>query len=100
MAFRSKDEVPKVIFFNQCIPDYSIDERFKSLWSSQTVPDAAELAKELEKAGLKGMEEIDGGLGGRQAPPAAAKKKTAKRNNRRIKITNTHIEGLDFSIPP
>jgi len=65
---------------------------FKEMWKKITIPDAVDLEKELRKAGFTPIPENDDVVGNRY------KKKTNKRRKRRrrIKITNTHVKGINF----
>lgn len=110
IAIRGKDETPRVLFHNELKLSRSLDEKFKSIWSAQTIPVAADLDQLLAKgmtfyclgfylsaeAGLKSASvSKDATKSAIKAPNAA---KTSRRYNRRIRITNTHIEGIDFSV--
>lgn len=103
IAFKGKnDDTAKVLFYNQFSLEKPVDPRFKDLWAEQTLPDSLEMAREMERAGLKGAGVADAEAlsAGKPGNVPTGKKKASKRINRRIKITNTHIEGLDFSIDP
>lgn len=106
LAFRGKsDDAAKVLFLNQMRLERPVDPRFKELWSSLALPDALEMAREMERAGLKAAgladaEALQAGKPGALPPPKKKAGAGAKSSTRRIKITNTHIEGLDFSIDP
>jgi len=70
---------------------------FKNLWSSVKIPDDVDLEKEMEQAGLKMIEQEK-----RNKRPAPKTKR--KQINRKVKLTNTHLEDIDltkdFVIPP
>jgi transcription initiation factor TFIIE subunit beta len=106
IAFRGKsDDAAKVLFLNQMRLEKTVDPRFKELWASLTLPDTLEMGREMERAGLKAAgladaEALQAGKPGALPPPKKKAGAGAKRSTRRIKITNTHIEGLDFSIDP
>jgi len=83
---------PMVIYPNDKSFNVETDEVFKDLWHSLKVPAAEDLSKELEKAGLKSMEVYESKIN-----PKNKVKKKSKQRNRKVKITNTHLEGIDLT---
>lgn len=97
LAIRAKDDSVRVLFYNQLRLEKPLDARFKVLWGEQRVPAGHDLEQSLERAGLKSLSvSLHSSKPAQQAP----KKASLRKNTRRIKITNTHIEGLDFSQGP
>ncbi|KAJ3105082.1 hypothetical protein HDU97_008486 [Phlyctochytrium planicorne] len=95
---RNKDDTPRLAYYN-CMNDHTGDEpakfpssEFTTYWEQETIPtDEDALLKELEAAGLRKMD----GSGGIVKKKAVAKVKSKR--GRRIKITNTHLEGVDLT---
>ncbi|PVZ98130.1 hypothetical protein BB558_005270 [Smittium angustum] len=91
LTINNKDGTPRQLFYNRNNTNLAVNDSFKEIWQELRVPDETELMFEMERAGLKQME--------------IAKRKTAndeglkklKVKNRRIKITNTHLEGIDLT---
>lgn len=69
-----------------------MDNDFVQIWSKLIVPHEADLPRELEKAGLKSMEVFE-----KKVAAEAIKKGKKTRRGMRVKMTNTHIEGLDLT---
>lgn len=77
-----------MVFYNDNSLNIKMSEDFIKMWNDVQLPASArELERELEKVGQKSMEVM------KAKPKAnqAVEKKKARRNNRRAKITNTHI---------
>lgn len=64
---------------------------FRDIWHRLRIPDEIDLPKELEKAGLTHMQVFD-----KKGPGDIPKRKPVRRN-RKMKITNTHMKGLDLT---
>jgi len=92
LAICSKDNAPKTLFHNEMQLDIRLEPDFKEMWHSLKIPDETDLPRELEKAGLKTMEVFE-----KKVAKAEPKLKKAKQRNRRVKITNTHLEGIDLT---
>ncbi|KAJ2353714.1 transcription factor TFIIE beta subunit, TFIIEB, Tfa2, partial [Coemansia erecta] len=90
LATCDKDNRPRFIFYNNRVLDTTIDQEMKNSWMRMVVPDENELAAEMKKAGLrptmieKGEEE-------------KVEVKKPKRAQRKTKITNTHLVGIDLT---
>lgn len=67
------------------------DPGIRSMWHGIKVPSYHHILDELGSAGLKNAE------GQLVKKKIIAKKEPKKRSQRRIKITNTHVKGLDLS---
>jgi transcription initiation factor TFIIE subunit beta len=67
------------------------DERIRALWGQVRIPAYHDLIMELNTAGLK-SEKVEN-----VKRRAIMKPKKSKRNRRNIKVTNTHVRGLDLS---
>jgi len=72
----------------------SISDEFKELFHSLKVPEAADLPKELEKAGM-----TPASVDPRTVKHTVVEKEKKKKGRRRGEITNTHIVGIfrDYS---
>ncbi|ORY98003.1 hypothetical protein BCR43DRAFT_530858 [Syncephalastrum racemosum] len=90
LVIRNKDGNPRVLFYNNVEYNTAIDPNFKDMWSSIKVPDETDLPKALEDAGLKTMEVFE------KKVVTEPKLKRSKTRNRKIKITNTHLD-IDLS---
>ncbi|OLY82613.1 Transcription initiation factor IIE subunit beta [Smittium mucronatum] len=99
LTINNKDGSPRILFFNRYQPVFGsssevsskISPDFKSIWFELRVPDETDLGFEMEKAGLKQMQ-VD-----KRKTVEDDDKKSKKNKNRRIKITNTHLEGIDLT---
>lgn len=65
---------------------------FREIWKTTIVPHETDLPRELEKAGLKTMTVFD-----KKASADGLKKAKKSRRGMRVKMTNTHISGMDFT---
>ncbi|KAJ3070882.1 hypothetical protein HDU98_006115, partial [Podochytrium sp. JEL0797] len=96
LVIRSKDGNPRVLYYNNLQSEtptkYPASTEFRSYWEKVTVPDDEEIAKELAKAGLSVTDMSS------LKPVATKMKQKGKSRGRKAKITNTHLEGVDFSI--
>lgn len=79
------------IAFNNDMQEKPVDPQIKSLWSQIRVPTYHDLIRELNTAGLK-AERVEN-----VKKKVIVKSKKNKRNRRRIRLTNTHVKGLDLS---
>ncbi|KAI8588517.1 hypothetical protein BDZ88DRAFT_191283 [Geranomyces variabilis] len=82
---------PRILFWNQKEYNVKMSPEFHEYWHKVQVPREADLAKELERAGLKSMEVFSTATKG-----DGALKTNKRRTNKRIKLTNTHLEGIDL----
>ncbi|PVV04440.1 hypothetical protein BB560_001062 [Smittium megazygosporum] len=90
LTINNKDGSPRIIFYNPMPERIPINSEFKKTWLDLKVPDETALEFEMEKAGLKQMM-----IEKRKVEVEDSKKKKPK--NRKIKITNTHLEGIDLT---
>ncbi|KAJ1929832.1 transcription factor TFIIE beta subunit, TFIIEB, Tfa2, partial [Linderina macrospora] len=67
-----------------------VDDDIKRRWAELRIPDEADLAFEMEKAGLRQMQVEE------RANNDDDKKKT-KQRTRKFKITNTHLVDIDLT---
>ncbi|KAN0060604.1 hypothetical protein ACQY0O_007262 [Thecaphora frezii] len=92
-----RDGAIKQVFWNPLRGSEArgVDEEFKTLWHELKVPDLVDLPKELEKEGLSTTDMLDAPV----PANALAKKKKGKKGpgQRRFKLQNTHLEGVDLS---
>ncbi|KAF8976470.1 hypothetical protein BGZ46_008240 [Entomortierella lignicola] len=91
LVIRNKDGNPRVLFWNDQRYNTAMDKEFRDIWHSLRITDELDLSKELEKAGLTHMQVYD-----KKGPGEAPKRKPVRRN-RKVKITNTHMKGLDLT---
>ncbi|KAI8917091.1 hypothetical protein DFJ77DRAFT_459130 [Powellomyces hirtus] len=87
----TKDNKPRILFWNQKEANVKMSPEFHEYWHKVPIPKETELAKELERAGLKSMEVFSTANKG-----DSMLKQNKKRTNKRIRLTNTHLEGLDL----
>ena len=87
-----KDGLARMVWYNDPKLNVSVSEEFKELFHSFKVPEAADLPRELEKAGM-----MPASVDPRTIKHAVVEKE--KKGRRRGKITNTHIVGIfrDYS---
>lgn len=79
------------IVFNNEMQEAPVDPQIKSLWGQIRVPTYHDLIRELNTAGLK-AESVEN-----VKKKIVGKAKKGKRNRRKVRITNTHVKGLDLS---
>ncbi|KAF9192635.1 hypothetical protein BGZ50_008341 [Haplosporangium sp. Z 11] len=91
LVVRNKDGNPRVLFWNDQRYNTAMDPEFRQIWHRLRIPDEIDLPKELEKAGLTHMQVFD-----KKGPGEMPKRKPVRRN-RKMKITNTHMKGLDLT---
>ncbi|KAI7828563.1 hypothetical protein BC939DRAFT_443259 [Gamsiella multidivaricata] len=91
LVVRNKDGNPRVLFWNDQRYNTAMDPEFRQIWHRLRIPDEIDLPKELEKAGLTHMQVFD-----KKGPGDVPKRKQVRRN-RKMKITNTHMKGLDLT---
>lgn len=92
LTIRNKDNSPRVLFYNRIDLNTPTDEEFREIWKKTVLPHETDLPKELERAGLKTMEVFE-----KKTSAQASKAKGRRRGARKVKLTNTHIEGLDLT---
>ncbi|KAG5860024.1 transcription factor IIE beta subunit domain-containing protein [Encephalitozoon hellem] len=80
----------EVVFWND-MHEKPVDPQIKSLWSQVRISTYHDLIRELNTAGLK-TEKVENV---KKRPTIKIKKD--RRSRRRIRITNTHVKGLDLS---
>ncbi|ORX67263.1 transcription initiation factor IIE, beta subunit [Linderina pennispora] len=86
----NKDGHAKYIFYNFHKLQTPVDDDIKRKWAELRIPDEADLAFEMEKAGLRQMQVEE------RAHNDDDKKKT-KQRTRKFKITNTHLVDIDLT---
>ncbi|KAF9095581.1 hypothetical protein BGX29_001572 [Mortierella sp. GBA35] len=91
LVVKNKDGAPRVLFWNDQRYNTAMDQEFRDIWHRLRIPDEIDLPKELEKAGLTHMQVFD-----KKGPGDIPKRKPVRRN-RKMKITNTHMKGLDLT---
>ncbi|KAF9919301.1 hypothetical protein BX616_009333 [Lobosporangium transversale] len=91
LVVKNKDGQPRVLFWNDQRYNTAMDPEFREIWHRLRIPDEIDLPKELEKAGLTHMQVFD-----KKGPGEVPKRKQVRRN-RKMKITNTHMKGLDLT---
>jgi len=91
LVIKKKDDIPRILFWNDAEYNTPVDSEFKIMWAETKVPDEADLPRELEKAGLKTMEVFEKKIS------TEPKQKKSKGRYRKLKLTNTHLVGIDLS---
>ncbi|KAI8817458.1 uncharacterized protein EV422DRAFT_509032 [Fimicolochytrium jonesii] len=91
LVLTTKDAKPRILFHNAKEYNLTVSDEFKEYWHKVPMPKEADLARELEKAGLKSMEVYSMQKGD------AGLKMRKRRVNKRVRMTNTHLEGLDLT---
>ncbi|EJU00239.1 hypothetical protein DACRYDRAFT_23212 [Dacryopinax primogenitus] len=97
----AKDNTPRIVFFNEVPLEQGggqIDKEFQEIWNSQKVPDEDIIMSDLQSFGqqtasVEMTPKFSGGI-------RKKGRKGAAKPNRRIKITNTHlnkIAGIDLT---
>ena len=84
-----KDGLPRMVWYNDAKLNVSISEEFKGMYHDLLVPDAGDLPKELEKAGM-----TPASVDPRSIKHAVVEKEKKRKGRRRGKITNTHLVGI------
>jgi len=89
-----KDGLARMVWYNDAKLNVGISQEFKELWASLKVPDAGDLPRELQKAGM-----TPASVDPRTIKRAVEEKEKKKKGRRRGKITNTHLVGIlrDYS---
>ncbi|KAG8760316.1 hypothetical protein FRC14_003472 [Serendipita sp. 396] len=92
-----KDKAPKYVFWNTISSEQkeqqAVDQEFKDMWLNQRVPEDADILRSLNSEGFAPT------TSQAMAAKPAQKKKARKVNRPRpMKITNTHIQGVDLSV--
>ena len=86
-----KDETPKYVYPDDSTLYVPVSDEFKTLWDQIQVPESDIMIKELEKAGLKRMQVVKEAVDRKKSTDGKK-----KRMNKRIRITNTHLD-IDFT---
>jgi transcription initiation factor TFIIE subunit beta len=84
-----KDGLPRMVWYNDAKLNVTIAEDFKDMYHNLRVPDAGDLPKELEKAGM-----TPASVDPRSIKRVVVEKEKKKKGRRRGKITNTHLGGI------
>ncbi|ORD94551.1 hypothetical protein ECANGB1_539 [Enterospora canceri] len=84
----------EIVFLNQSVSNLPTEDdvldRIREMWESVPVPNYQNVLEELNRAGIKHQTE--------EAKKEPVKKiEKRKKYKRRIKITNTHVKGLDLN---
>ena len=89
-----KDGLARMVWWNEPKLNVNISEEFKQLYHGLKVPEAGDLPKELEKAGM-----TPASVDPRSIKRVVVEKEKKKKGRRRGKITNTHLVGIlrDYS---
>ncbi|KAK6089301.1 hypothetical protein P3W45_001709 [Vairimorpha bombi] len=80
----------EVVFYNDMVID-QVDTDLINLWRSVRIPGYQDLLRELNVAGIKSDKNES------VKRKAITKKTKTKKYRRNIKLTNTHVKGLDLS---
>ncbi|CAG8586294.1 6103_t:CDS:2 [Paraglomus occultum] len=87
-----KDNSPRLMFWNDVGENTTMDKEFVDMFHKVKTPDDVDLKVELQKAGLQTMAILENKATGEIKP----KQRKRKQGNRKIKITNTHLD-LDLT---
>lgn len=111
-VINNKDGTPRTMYYNAYPKKADLDDgfipfiyfvEFKDIWNNLTIPDPIDIARDLEKgkipeiniflyiAGMNTMKTVK--MEVRKMPSA----KKVKKSNRKVKITNTHLVGIDLT---
>jgi len=96
-AGKNDEKNAKFVFWNtqsrEAVEEMKIDDEFRKLWAEQVVPEEADVVRALNSEGLSATVSQNA-----VSRPLPAKKKSRKgARPRPIKLTNTHITGIDLS---
>jgi len=87
-----KDNSPRLMFWNDTEENTPMDKEFVGMFHQVKIPDEVDLPKALSEAGLQTMAVLENKSRIENKP----KQRKRKQGNRKIKITNTHID-LDLT---
>ncbi|RIA99514.1 hypothetical protein C1645_746995 [Glomus cerebriforme] len=85
-----KDGSPRLLYYNDLQFNTPMDKEFVEMFHNVEVPDETDLKKSLEGAGLQTMAVLENKTRAEDKP----KQRKRKQPNRKIKITNTHLENF------
>jgi len=85
-----KDGSPRLLYYNDLQYNTPMDKEFVEMFHNVKVPDESDLKKSLEGAGLRTMAVLENKTRAEDKP----KQRKRKQPNRKIKITNTHLENF------
>jgi transcription initiation factor TFIIE subunit beta len=85
-----KDFSPRLLYYNNLQYNTPMDKEFVEMFHNVKVPDESDLKKSLEDAGLQTMAVLENKTRAEDKP----KQRKRKQPNRKIKITNTHLENF------
>ncbi|GBB92429.1 hypothetical protein RclHR1_02000010 [Rhizophagus clarus] len=85
-----KDNSPRLLYYNDLQYNTPMDKEFVDMFHDVKVPDESDLKKSLEGAGLRTMAVLENKTRTEDRP----KQRKRKQPNRKIKITNTHLENF------
>ncbi|PWN20695.1 hypothetical protein BCV69DRAFT_312646 [Microstroma glucosiphilum] len=104
LVLRGKDQSAKMVFWNEFRGEQAKgpDDEFRELWHQQKVPDAVDLARSLEADGLTSANLIastatHSGAANRGGKRGGRGGKKGDSRGRKVRIQNTHLEGVDLS---
>lgn len=81
----------EIVFYNK-IQVEKCNEKIKNLWEEIKVPSYQDICKELSSAGIKVEQKFY-----EEKKNIVKKKSKVKKYKRKIKITNTHVKGLNLN---
>lgn len=84
-----KDGLARMVWYNDPKLNVVISDEFKQMYHDLKVPEAGDLPRELEKAGM-----TPASVDPRTIKKAVVEKEKKKKGRRRGKITNTHLVGI------
>jgi len=84
-----KDGLARMVWYNDPTLNVVISDEFKQMYHDLKVPEAGDLPRELEKAGM-----TPASVDPRTIKKAVVEKEKRKKGRRRGRITNTHLVGI------
>ncbi|KAI5168475.1 transcription initiation factor TFIIE subunit beta [Pancytospora epiphaga] len=81
----------EILFYNKYPGIRSASDEIRELWASVKIPSYHDIMEELGTAGIQSE------YGQVLKKRLIKRKETRKRSQRRVKITNTHVKGLDLN---
>jgi transcription initiation factor TFIIE subunit beta len=96
LVVRTNDQnkLPHTIYLNNPEYDTKVDERFTTMWQELRLPPEREMYYDLQQGGHKVSMPVDPII---HDQVDTTKKKKKSQGQRRVKLTNVHLEGIDLS---
>ncbi|KAG9290697.1 hypothetical protein G9A89_011660 [Geosiphon pyriformis] len=88
-----KDHSPRLMFWNDPAENTPMDKDFVEMFHKVKIPDEVDLSRALKDAGLQTMAVLEN----KSRIESKQKQRKRKQVNRRVKLTNTHLDHLDLT---